>query len=419
MSSLRVGTITFDWYPYEVRALRTAEAAVEAGYAVDVICLRQPGTKNYEVHNGVHIYRMPMSRSVGGSLPRKLLQWSWFLLLAGAVVTWLHMRRRYDVIHVHNMPDFLVFSALFPKLLGAKIILDVQDVTPELMAAKAKGRQRALVRRLAIWQERISTAFAHHVVTTGRPFEELLLQRGVAQEKITNILNSADPRLFPPARRCPPPSSLMGEEQPFIIMYHGTLAERNGMDTAIRALALARRVVPQVRLDIQGNGDHLPALKRLVAELGLEDAVVFKSSTSPDKLVDFVVHGDVGIIPYRRDGFADIVLPTKAYEFAWMCRPMIASDTSAICSMFRPESIILCDPSSPESFADAIIDLYQHPEKRMRMANNAFEDYAPYRWERMAERYEQLLASLSGKQREKQNLSVEEEEQIPLVGSKV
>lgn len=418
MSSLRVGTITFDWYPYEVRALRTAESAIEAGHEVDVICLRQPGAKSYEVHNGVRIYRMPMSRSVGGSLPRKLLQWSWFLLLAGAVVTWLHMRRRYDVIHVHNMPDFLVFSTLFPRLSGAKVILDVQDVTPELMAAKAKGRHRELVRRLATWQERISTAFAHHVVTTGRPFEELLLRRGVAPEKITNILNSADTRLFPPARRCPPPYDHAEEAQPFILMYHGTLAERNGMDIAIRALAIARRTVPQLRLDIQGNGDHLPALKRLVADLNLEDAVVFKASTPPEELVDFVVHGDVGIIPYRHDGFADIVLPTKAYEFAWMCRPMIASDTSAIRSMFRPQSIVLCDPSSPESFADAIVDLYRHPEKRANMAASAFDDYEPYRWELMAERYEQLLSSLCGKQIEKQKPPLEEQEQASLVGSK-
>jgi glycosyltransferase involved in cell wall biosynthesis len=410
MKSLHIGTITFDWYPYEVRSLRLAEAAANAGYNVDVICLRQPGERGYEVYNGVHIYRMPMSRGDGVSLPMGILQWCWFLLLAGATVTWLHLRHPYDVVHVHNMPDFLVFSALFPKLLGAKIILDVQDVTPELMGAKAKGHQRRMVVRLATWQERISTAFAHHVVTTGWLFEELLVQREVPKEKITNILNSADPSLFPPVRRCPLPCESAEEGRPFIVMYHGNLAERNGLDTAIRALALARRVVPQLRLDIQGDGDYLPSLKQLVVELGVSDYVVFTGSCPADKLVDFVVHGDVGIIPYRCDGFAELVLPTKAYEFAWMHRPMIASNTRAIRSMFRPESIVLCDSSNPESFAEAMIDLYQHPEKRARMIANAFEDYTPYRWELMAQRYQQLLVSLSHKQ---------VEEQRPMVGSKL
>jgi len=394
MESLHIGTITFDWYPYEVRSLRLAEAAANAGYNVDVICLRQSSERGYEVYNGVHVYRMPMSRGVGGSLPMRILQWCWFLLLAGVTVTWLHLRRPYDVVCVHNMPDFLVFSALFPKLLGAKIILDVQDVSPELMGAKAKGRHRGLVIRLATWQERISTAFAHHVVTTGWLFEELLVQRGVPKEKITSILNSADPSLFPSVHQCPLPCESAEEGRPFIVMYHGTLAERNGLDTAIRALALARRVVPQLRLDIQGNGDHLPILKQLAVELGVTDSVVFTGSCPADKLVDFVVHGDVGIIPYRCDGFAELVLPTKAYEFAWMLRPMIASNTRAIRSMFRPESFVLCEPSNPESFAEAIIDLYQHPEKRARMVARAFEDYILYRWELMAKHYQQLLASL-------------------------
>src|SRR5437868_7427645 len=138
---------------------------------------------------------MPMSRNIGGSLPMTILQWCWFLLFAAVTVTCLHLRRPYDVVHVHNMPDFLVFSALVPRLLGAKIILDVQDVTPELMGAKSKGRLRRIVIRLATWQERISTAFAQHVITTGWLFEELLVQRGVPKEKITNILNSADPNL--------------------------------------------------------------------------------------------------------------------------------------------------------------------------------------------------------------------------------
>src|SRR5947209_5617479 len=114
MSSLHVGAISFDWYPFHPRVRRLTEAAADAGYAVDVICLRQPQEKHYEVYNGVHIYRMPMNRRVGGSLPIKILRWCWFLLVAGATVTWLHLRRPYDVIVVHNMPDFLVFSALFP-----------------------------------------------------------------------------------------------------------------------------------------------------------------------------------------------------------------------------------------------------------------------------------------------------------------
>lgn len=90
----------------------------------------------------------------------------------------------------------------------------------------------------------------------------------------------------------------------------------------------------------------------------------------------------------------DIVLPTKAYEFAWMGRPIIASDTRAMRSMFRPEGVMLCEPDNPAAFAEAIIALYEHPEKRARMIEYVAEDYETYRWEVMAKLYQQLLKAL-------------------------
>lgn len=398
MAQLHVGTITFDCYPYEPRAIRQVEAAASAGHKVDIICLRQPHELRYEVFNGVHVYRVRINRIYGSSMPVMILRWCWFLILALIKITRLHLKHRYDVIHVHNMPDFLVFAAVIPKLLGARIILDIQDVTPELLAAKIqkKGWLKVLVIWLATWEERISITFAHHVVTTGTPFEQILLKRGVPQSKITKILNSADPNIFPADRRCPLPcESSSSDTPPFNVMYHGTLARRNGLDKAIRALAIAQPQVPHLRLHIQGNGDHLATLKELALQLGVSESVVFTDFCPVHELVDFVVQGDIGIIPYGFDGFEEYVLPTKAYEYAWMHRPIIASETFAIRSLFRSESIYLCDPNKPESFAYAIIDLYYHPEKRASMIHNADEDYVPYHWDNMARRYQQLLITLS------------------------
>ncbi|HLI05173.1 MAG TPA: glycosyltransferase family 4 protein [Ktedonobacteraceae bacterium] len=398
MTSIRVGMITFDWYPFDPRVRRLAEAAIDGGCEVDIICIQQEDEERYEVYNQAHIYRMPMKRGFGRSLPETILSWCWFLIMSAVVITRLHLKHPYDVIHVHNMPDFLVFAAFVPKLLGAKVILDVQDVSPELMVAKAKGRSRDIVVPLATWQERISTAFAHHVVTVGWPFEELLLKRGVSPEKLTIVLNSTDPKLFPVSYRDFSTSpSVPDAEHPLILMYHGTLAYRNGLDIAVQALAQALPVAPHLRLDIMGRGEQLPALKELAARLGVSDRVTFTEPCPSEKIVDFVAHGHVGIIPYRSDGFMELVLPTKAYEYAWMHRPMIASDNRALRSMFQPESIYRCDCSLPESFAEAIIDLYQHPEKRADMVAAAAEDYQAYQWEVMARRYCQLLTALSQK----------------------
>lgn len=397
MAQLRVGAITYDYYPFDIRVRRMAEAAADAGYDMHVICLRDKGEAPHEVCNGVITDRLPFSRGFGRPLPLTVLSWLWFMLLAGTVVTWQHMRRPYDVIIAHNMPDFLVFAAIIPRILGAKVVLDVQDVSPELMAAKSNGRLKGLLFRLSALQERVSTVFSNYVITVGWPFEERLKSRGVPSRKLSLVLNSADPRLFPASRRTPPPSWAPGFDGPYIIMYYGTIAERNGLDTAVRALAMALPRAPRLRLDIMGRGEHLPEVLRLAEELGVSDHVRFSDPCPSENIVDFVVHGDAGIIPYKLDGFAELVLPTKAYEQAWLHRPIIASDTVAIRSMFQPGSVLLCEPDSPESFADALVRLYENPELQRTMVERAAEDYTPYRWEQVRAEYQEFLASLGRK----------------------
>jgi len=125
------------------------------------------------------------------------------------------------------------------------------------------------------------------------------------------------------------------------------------------------------------------------------DLVAFFPYGALESVADFVTDGDIGIIPYRSDGFMDLVLPTKAYELALMRRPIIACDTPAVRWMFRPESIALCEPSNVEQYAERIVELYHSPAKRAEMARNAEEDNRKFRWEVMAVRYQRLLLQLS------------------------
>jgi glycosyltransferase involved in cell wall biosynthesis len=405
LDSVRVCAITCDCYPEDPLVRRTAEAAARAGCEYHVICSMKEGQEKYEMFNGVHVHRIlikgikgkPLGRITAMPFGSMLALWSIFAFLALAKVTRLHVKLKFKVVHVHSMPDFLAFAALVPKIHGARIILHIQDVSPELMAAKAKGFFKRIVVPLAEWQERISTAFADHVLTVGWPFEEPLLKRGVPREKLSSVLNSADPNMFPEEKRTEPFLGEATAERPIVLMYHGTCAARNGLDTAIRAFAKARKTAPHLRLHLRGGGESLPYLKQLAQRLGVTDYVSFFPHGPLDTVVDFVAQGDIGIIPYPSDGFMDLVLPTKAYELALMRRPIIASNTLAIRSMFRRESIALCEPSSTDSFAGAIIDLYWHPEKRAQLIASAGQDNMKYRWELMAERYQQLIASLATK----------------------
>ncbi len=86
-------------------------------------------------------------------------------------------------------------------------------------------------------------------------------------------------------------------------MYYGTIAERNGLDTAVRALALALPRAPRLRLDIMGRGEYVSEVLNLAESLGVADHVTFTEPCPSERIVDFILHGDAGIIPYRLDGF--------------------------------------------------------------------------------------------------------------------
>jgi glycosyltransferase involved in cell wall biosynthesis len=403
MALLRVCAITCDSYPEDPLVRRTAEAAVSDICEYHVICSLAEGQTEKEVFHGVHIHRIripngtgrPIGRITGMGLGAMLLYWSLFAIRACVKLAGLQFKHKFDVVHVHNLPDFLVFAALVPKCLGAQVLLHIQDPMPELMAIKANGMRRRVTVALTRIQERISTAFADHVVTVGWPFEKPLLERGVPPQKLSSILNSADPGIFTPTKRTEPFLGVATQERPLILMYHGTCAPRNGVATAIRAFAKARPSAPHMTFQIRGGGEAVQQLKQLAHDLDVADHIVFSNYGSLEEVADFVAHGDIGIICYPCDGFMDLVLPTKAYEYSWMRRPIIAANTPAIRSMFRPASLRLCEASNVHSFAEAIVELYHDPRKRAQLVAAAWEDYQRFRWELMAERYRALLRSLA------------------------
>src|SRR5688572_22525848 len=133
LSGKRVAMVLFSYYPADPRPRRAAEALVESGLSVDMICLREDDNDHKQDRfNGVEIRRVPIRRRRGGVLGY-LFQYSAFLLTSSAIIAFRSLSRRYDLVYVHNMPDFLAFSGVIPKLFGAKVILDLHDPMPELM----------------------------------------------------------------------------------------------------------------------------------------------------------------------------------------------------------------------------------------------------------------------------------------------
>ena len=113
---VRVCHLVYSFYPRDNRVCRYVAAASERGAEVDVIALRQSGQRWSEQSKGVRVFGI-QTRKGGERTPFAYLsRLCLFLVKSTGLLSLLHLRRHYDFVHVHNLPDFLVFTAVAPML---------------------------------------------------------------------------------------------------------------------------------------------------------------------------------------------------------------------------------------------------------------------------------------------------------------
>ncbi len=386
--------VVFAHYPHsETRVQREAEALIDHGYAVDVICLGAKKEAVVDTHYNVTIYRLPMARVKRKSLMAQFLDYIVFFALALARLTRLHLERRYDVVQVHNLPDFLVFAALVPKLTGARVILDLHDLMPEFYQGRFGQAANSLLMRLILVQEELSCRFADHVITVSEHWRQALIRRGVPPEKCSVVMNLADPRIFRPVSQR---NTLSQNNNRFRLFYHGTLSKRYGLDLVLQAIDLVRHQIPEIHLTIIGSGEHLEDLERLADDLNLrENHVQFRPYVPAEQLPPLIGAADVGVVPYRNDAFTDSLLPTKLMEYAVMGLPSIVARTSAIAAYFDETMVQFFTPGDVEDLARCILTLYSDRKRLAQLAQGIQKFNQRYNWPTQSAEYVRLVDQLA------------------------
>ena len=386
--------IVHAYYPVgETRVQREAEALLKHNYEVDVICLCREGEPAADDFNGVRIYRLPVRRHKRSGLLVQLFEYLVFFFLAMFKVSWLHQRRRYNTIQVHNPPDFLVFAAWLPRLLGAGIILDLHDLMTEFYMGRFHRDANSLPVRLIRLQERLSCRFAHRVITVSHHWRQALVERGVAAEKTSVVMNVADDAIFRPSQNRPRQARTDGGLR---LIYHGTVTQRYGLDLVLQAMALLRQEAPDVHLTILGGGDYMGTLIRMADELDLNDQVTFHRGFRPaEELPKVILTADAGIVAYRNDPFTDGLLPTKLMEYAALGLPSIAARTTAMARYFDGTMVEFFTPGSVDDLARCIMRLYTDRTRLAQLAQGAEKFNQRYNWPTQSAEYVRLVDRLA------------------------
>jgi len=389
-------------YPIrEPRVEREAECLAKNNYTVDVLCLRHPFEPATETIGNVNIRRLPLKRYKGKGVIVQFFEYLYFFIL-----TFFHLALTsdsYDVVHVHNLPDFLVFSALIPRLRGAKIVLDLHDLMPEFYLSRfKKGSTRSGLNRLLEWQEKLSCRFAHHVITVSEPWRQTLIERSTSADKVSVVMNVVGERFKKGAvdlKKTP-------SNECFHIFYHGTLAKRYGLDLALEAMAKVHLKIPRLQFTIHGRGVYLDELRTLVDNLSLNDVVNFSTEFIPtEDLPNLIASAHVGLIPYRQDIFTDGILPTKLMEYTALGVPAIVARTSAVEAYFDDTMVEYFTPENVDEMAAAIYRLYQNPVRLLELAKKADKFNHQYNWSTQAQNLIELANRLTCKDHQSAELA--------------
>jgi glycosyltransferase involved in cell wall biosynthesis len=342
----------------ECRALR------DAGYEVVVVC-PQGGDDDrlpFERHEGVEIHRFPIPGASTG-FPGYVREYATAFVRVALLVRRLSRRRRFDVVHAANPPDFLLAAAWPLKRAGTRFIFDHHDLAPELYQTRF-NRGEDVLYRLGLALERLSFRLADVVIATNGSYRRIALTRGRKNpEDVFVVRNAPDTRRFRPLS--PDPSLKRGKAH--LLTYVGVMGPQDGLDYAMRALRHLLDIRQDWHATFVGDGDALEETKVLARELGLQDVVDFPGFVrDEEEIVRLLSTSDVCIAPEPKSPLNDVSTLMKIAEYMAAGRPVVAFDL-AESRVTAGDAATYAVPNDEASFALCISQLLDDPDRRDRM----------------------------------------------------
>jgi glycosyltransferase involved in cell wall biosynthesis len=373
----KIAIVVFSYYPHDLRIRRAAEAAIKSDYYVDLYCLRGQGQGEVEHIHGGTIFRLNVLRTRSLRI-NYMIEYVSFLVAVFFRLSRNHFRANYRVIHVNNMPDFLVFAGFLAKITGARIILDMHDPMPEVFMTKYGVTHRSLFVRLLVSQERMSIRFSDHIITTNIAFRELFVKRGCPPGKIDIVMNAPDDEIFAMSSLSAAPQRTA--KNAFQVVFNGTIVDRHGLDDAVDAIIKLKEKIPDIKFDIYGEGDAAEKLCDRIRALNVQSYINYHGFVHVDELVKIIENADVGIIPNIRSPFTELNFPVRIFEYLIFKKPIIAPNTRGIRDYFTRDSLLMFDPGNSKDLAEKIYFVFTNPEETSEIIRKGYDVYEKHCW---------------------------------------
>lgn len=379
-------------YENDTRLQQQVSILDKNNFDVDIIC-QLDKKKNFSLKESINIYGVS-TPAEKDTIIKYILNTVRFSLPAFIKLLKLSISQRYDVIVVHTLPELLVFITIVQKLLGSKIILDVRDTSVELFDSKWNNKKRDYFRKIVVFFANLSCSYADQILVASPGFKDKLLERNVKKNKITIIFNSADTEIFKYDEK----RIFKKIDKDLKIIYHGSIAERFGLDVAIEAISYVLNEIPGTILNIYGFYDRefKIIIKKMIVKFGLEENIILHGRESLDNIYIKIQDSDLGIVPYKDDFFMQLAFSTKLFEYVVSGIPVVTSRLKPAESVFTEDSLFFVESRNAKELAEKIVYVCKNPELRKTQVKNAFNDYSKISSDIMNNRFLKVVRSITG-----------------------
>ena len=297
----------------------------------------------------------------------------------------LMRENKIDLVHAH---DFYtnIFGIAAAKLAGVRARITSRRET-EGIRSPAKR-----------WLERRAYNSANAVVANAEAIRTQLISEGLAPEKVVTIHNGLNVAHVTPKRDAQRHELLQSFSLPnsrrFVTIVANMRHVMKDQATFLRAAKLTREAVPDSSFILAGEGEQMPGLRQLAAELGLGDSAFFVGRCN--RIADLLSVSDVCVLSSKGvEGFSNSIL-----EYMAAGRPVVATDVGgAREAVVDSETGYIVKPEDHETMAQRLIGLLREPERAWQMGAKGRERVLEhFSCEVQLRRVEDLYARLLGRE---------------------